>query len=360
MLWIIFFISVLVAFSTTRLSIVLSLRRGVLDLPNPRSSHFTPVPRLGGLGILAGVVLSSATLLAVRIPTSPGNPTLAHDILPVLLVGVGMGLTGLYDDLCGIAPGTKLVGQLILAGTVVALGVRIESLSLLGWGPISVGILAVPATILWLTCFANIFNFMDGINGMAAVTAVAYSSFFFVFASWQGSPNLAAVALVVIGSCLGFLPYNLPRARTFMGDTGSLFLGILLASLVVRIAQKSANPACMIGLLLVCSPYLWDTGFTLLRRLRRRENIFQAHRGHLYQRLAQLGLSHGSITSVYLFLHLLMGSLGLAYVRSANLLRAEILSFAALTLVGFTAGVYGLERRALRAKQEASRMTPRD
>jgi UDP-GlcNAc:undecaprenyl-phosphate GlcNAc-1-phosphate transferase len=341
----------------TKVSITLSLRRGVLDVPNLRSSHAQPVPRLGGIGILVALVLSLAAISLMRMLAWVGYPVFTRDVSLVLLAGTGMAVTGLYDDFRGMRPATKFLVQFVLAGIVVALGMRIESVAILNWGPFSLGILAFPLTILWLTGFANIFNFMDGINGLAAVTAAAFSGFFFVFASWQGGPDLAAAAVAVLGSCLGFLPHNLPRARTFMGDTGSLLLGIVLALFVVRLAQKSTNEASLIGLLLVCAVYLWDSGFTLLRRVRRGENIFQAHRSHLYQRLVQLGLSHASITGLYLLLHLLMGSLSLAYVWSSNTMRAGILALAGLVLVGFTLSVYWLERRTARPELEAGGTT---
>ena len=359
MLWFLFILSVLVAYIVTRLTITVSLRRGILDLPNVRSSHSQPVPRLGGIGILAALVLSLAVLALMRMLAWVEYSVFTRDIALILLAGTGMAVTGLYDDFRGMRPATKFLVQFVLAGIVVALGMRVESVAVLNWGPFALGVLAFPLTILWLTGFANIFNFMDGINGLSAVTGAAYSGFFFVFAWLQGTPELAATAVVVTGSCLGFLPHNLPRARTFMGDTGSLLLGIVLALFVVQLAQKSPNPASLAGLLLVCAVYLWDSGFTLLRRLRRGENIFQSHRSHLYQRLAQLGLSHASITGLYLLLHILMGSLGLAYVWSSNTRRAVILVFAGLTLTGFTLSVYWLEHRAARAKLEASGATPR-
>ena len=345
MLWFLFALSALLSYIATRLTIALSLRRGVLDFPNERSSHSQPMPRLGGIGILAALVLSLAVLALMSVAGWVGHAVFTRDVSLILLIGIGMALTGLYDDFHGMTPATKFLMQLVLAGIVVALGMRIESVAVLNWGPFALGVLAFPLTVLWLTGFANIFNFMDGINGLAAVTGTAYSGFFFVLAWWQGTPDLAATAVVVAGSCLGFLFHNFPKARTFMGDTGSLLLGMVLALLVVRLAQKSPNPASWIGLLLVSSVYLWDSGFTLLRRLRRGENIFRAHRSHLYQRLAQLGLSHVSITGLYLLLHLLMGSLGLAYVWSSNTMRAGILTLAGLVLVGFTLSVYWLERR---------------
>jgi len=357
MLWFLFLFSALIAYIVTKLSVTISLCRGVLDVPNPRSSHSQPVPRLGGIGILVALALSLAALGLMRMLGWVEYSVFTRDIALILLAGTGMAATGLYDDFHGMTPATKFLVQSVLAGIVVAFGMRIESVAVLNWGPFSLGLLAFPLTILWLTGFANIFNFMDGINGLAAVTGAAYSGFFFVFAWRQGTPELAATAVVVTGSCLGFLPHNLPRARTFMGDTGSLLLGIVLALLVVQLAQKSPNPASLIGLLLVCAVYLWDSGFTLLRRVRRDENIFQAHRSHLYQRLAQLGLSHASITGLYLLLHILMGSLGLAYVWSSNVMRAGILALAGLVLVGFTMSVYWLERRAARVKLEAGGTT---
>lgn len=360
MLWLLFLLSALIAYVVTKVSITLSLRRGVLDMPNVRSSHAQPVPRLGGIGILAALALSLAALGLMRMLGWVEYSVLTRDIARILFAGTGMAATGLYDDFHGMRPATKFLMQFVLAGIVVALGMRIESVAVLNWGPSSLGLLAFPVTVLWLTGFANIFNFMDGINGLAAVTAATYSGFFFLFAWRQGTVELAAAALIVTGSSLGFLPHNLPKATTFMGDTGSLLLGMVLALLVVRLAQTSANPASLIGLLLVCSVYLWDSGFTLLRRVRRGENIFQAHRSHLYQRLFQLGLSHASITGLYLVLHILMGSLGLAYVWSSNTMRAVILVFAGLTLAGFTATVYRLEHRAARVKLEASSATPRE
>lgn len=360
MLWLLFLLSALIAYVVTKVTITFSLRRGVLDVPNLRSSHSRPVPRLGGIGILAALVMSLAVFALMRMPGWVGHSVLTRDVSLLLLVGAGMAVTGLYDDFHGMRPAAKFLVQFVLAGIVVALGMRIESVAVLNWGPIALGVLAFPLTILWLTGFANIFNFMDGINGLAAVTGAAYSGFFFVFAWLQGTPELAATAVVVAGSCLGFLFHNFPKARTFMGDTGSLLLGMVLALLVVQLAQKSTSAVSLIGLLLVCAVYLWDSGFTLLRRLQRGENIFQAHRSHLYQRLAQLGLSHARITRLYLLLHLLMGSLGLAYVRWATAMQAVILAFAGLTLVGFTVSVYWLEHRAARAKLEASRATPHE
>lgn len=353
MLWAVFLVSTLIAFGVTELSIALSHRQGVLDVPNVRSSHSQPVPRLGGVGILAAALVSVALLALLRRWGFVAFTVLTRDVVVMLVTGMGMAATGLYDDFHGLRPGMKYLMQFLLAGLIVGFGYRIQSIALLQWGPWSLGVLSIAVTVVWITGFVNIFNFMDGINGISATTAAVYFAFFAVFAADQGSTNLVAVALALAGGCLGFLPLNFPKARTFMGDTGSLMLGMTLAFYVVRLAQLAPAPDRLVSLVLVCGVYLWDGGFTLMRRLCRGENIFQAHRSHLYQRLVQLGHSHARITILYLLLHMVMGGLALAYLRSGMGLRAAILAFAVMILAAFTVTVYGLERRGAKIRLRA-------
>ncbi len=353
MLWVVFILSALIAYVVTKFSIMFSLRRGVLDVPNLRSSHSQPVPRLGGIGILAAFIICIAVFWLISMLGWSGYPAPTRNVFFILLAGTGMAATGLYDDFYGMRPSTKLFLQVAFAGMVVLLGIHFENVTFLHWGPFPLGLVAFPLTILWLAAFANVFNFMDGINGLAAVTGAVYSGFLFVIARQQGTPEFVVPAVIVAGSCIGFLSLNFPRARTFMGDTGSLFLGMVLALFVARFAQKSPNPASLMGLCLVYSVYLWDSGLTLVRRLCHGENIFQAHSNHLYQRLAQLGLSHVRITGLYFLLHILMGFLGFFYVSCAPELRPLILAFAVLILLGFTLSVYLLEGRAARQRPPA-------
>lgn len=351
MLWILFLVSVLIALGVTPLTIVLSLRAHILDVPSNRSSHSRPMPRLGGLGILAGFYLAFAGLWLVEPLGFARCPVHNRDLLAVLTAGIGMAATGLYDDLYRLDPRMKFLMQLLLAVLVVSFGIRIESLSIPFRGPFVLGVFSVPLTLLWLTGFANIYNFMDGIDGLAAGTGAVYGALFALFAWIQGNQGLGAVALLLGGSSLGFLLYNLPQARTFMGDSGSLFLGMLFALFVVRLAQQSPEPASPAALILVCSVFLYDSGFTILRRIKHREDIFEAHRTHLYQRLVRVGLSHGKVTVLYLVLHGLMGVLALLYVWASELFRLCILGFASLVFLAFTLGVYWLEYRVLRSRR---------
>ncbi len=361
MYWAGVLLSIPVAFIATRLSIILSLRAGALDIPNERSSHSQPTPRLGGLGILVAAALTySAFILMGSLKVVP-YPVLTPDKLAMLGAGLAMAAIGLYDDFRHLRPAAKLLAQVLLATAIVALGHRFETFSVAGWGPVVLGWASVPVTVLWLAGFSNTFNFIDGIDGLSAVTAATYFFFFSAFAWLSQMPALTVLGAILAGSCLGFLPHNFPRAQTFMGDSGSLPRGFTLAFFVVHMTKSSPEPELLPALLLVCSVALWDTGFTLALRILRRERILHPHRQHLYQRLVQLGQSHARITLLYLVLHVSMGCLALAYYWWAPAQRVHILVLALLILVGYTLMVYWLEQRAakLRLLQEGQNAGPR-
>jgi UDP-N-acetylmuramyl pentapeptide phosphotransferase/UDP-N-acetylglucosamine-1-phosphate transferase len=350
-------LSVVLAYEATRLSILVSFRQNLLDLPNPRSSHAGPMPRVGGVGILSGFYLSMAALwwLGSWSPAVEATPTRALAV--GLIAGGTMGLTGLYDDLHGLRFSAKLAIQSLLAAAVITVGMQLESVWLPLQPSVQLGVLSIPLTFIWLVAFPNVYNFMDGIDGLAGGTAVVYGVFFFLIAWGQGNPGAALVALVLAGSCFGFSLHNFPPARTFMGDTGSLFLGMLFALLVVWLAQATADPGCLVALLLVCSVFLYDSVFTVLRRLRYGENIFQAHRSHLYQRLVGAGLSHRTVTSLYLSLHVLVGCLALVYLRVPNAGRTVIVIVVLLLLLLHTRGVLWLEEHAQRRTESVVQST---
>ena len=340
-----FLLSAVLAYFGTELTIGLSRRFRLMDWPNPRSSHTAAIPRLGGVGILCGFYfsLAGAALFAQSGLVLQGF--IPRDAFLLVLVGGGMAVTGLYDDLRGLSPAMKFLFELIPAAFVAAEGIRLESVSIPFAPPIYFSLWSIPVTVLWLVAFSNIFNFMDGIDGMAGGTAFVYAGFLFLFAWLEGVPGVGFGALLLAGSSLGFLCHNFPQARTFMGDVGSLFLGMLLAFLVVRLGQQAPQPATLMALLLAFSVYLYDCGYTLLRRLWRRENIFRAHRSHLYQRLVQVGWTHARVTSFYVLMHLVVGSLALLYVRVSNTAQGAIITLTCALLAGVTLTVKQLEKR---------------
>jgi len=315
--------SVSLSWLVTLVCIRYALRRNLLDHPNERSSHSQAVPRVGGIGIFAGFVLP---LLAA--------PHWDHWWV-ILLAAVGMAAVGLLDDFRNLSASRKYLLQLVIVAAVLASGSFVKEITLPFAKPLVLGWLAVPLSLLWLTGFPNFFNFMDGTNGMAGGAGLIYGSFFSAFAYLQGRAELGLVGLLVAASSLGFLFHNFPRARTFMGDSGSLFLGITFALLAVLM------PQCFVASLILCSVFIYDCVTTIFRRLGRRENIFQAHRSHHYQRLARSGWGHSAVAILYFTMHVLAGVLGLIYLYASDVTRiltilADLVMLSALSLlVGF-------------------------
>jgi UDP-N-acetylmuramyl pentapeptide phosphotransferase/UDP-N-acetylglucosamine-1-phosphate transferase len=160
--------------------------------------------------------------------------------------------------------------------------------------------LGIPLTFLWVVGLTNAYNFMDGIDGLAGGQAVVAGTTWLGLGLITGLPLVSLLGLFVAGSSLGFLVHNWSPARIFMGDVGSAFLGFTLA--VIAVLGSLESPELAYAGVLVVWPFIFDTSFTILRRLRRKENIFEAHRSHLYQRLVIAGYSHRSVALLYLCL----------------------------------------------------------
>jgi UDP-N-acetylmuramyl pentapeptide phosphotransferase/UDP-N-acetylglucosamine-1-phosphate transferase len=240
----------------------LSARRFLLDHPNERSLHSRPVPRIGGLGLVPGALVAMAVVGAdVR-----------------LAVGAALlAAISLVDDWRSLPAGARLVAHLAVAGGfVVAIGVTSIALVVL---------LAV--AVAWL---ANLYNFMDGSDGLAGTMAVIGFGAYAIAASQAGDVELATASLAIVGAAAGFLCFNVPPARLFLGDAGSVPLGFLAGALGVLGWQRGVWPLWFAPF--VFAPFTVDATLTLARRALRREPVWQAHREHWYQRLIRMGWSH--------------------------------------------------------------------
>ncbi|MFQ5971716.1 MAG: glycosyl transferase [Alphaproteobacteria bacterium] len=259
----------------------LLFRQGILDRPNERSSHTTATPRGGGIGLLA-------VLLPVwaAIGLSRGGAGWLVAALALLLAGVSW-----RDDLRGLPTVPRLVAHLAVAAAGVALIPETVFQGLLPpfWD-------RVTATIA-LAWFINLFNFMDGIDGISGVEAVALGAGLFAIGAASGSLGEASwQGLVLAAAAAGFLVWNWPPARVFLGDVGSVPMGFLLGWLLLALAARGHWAEA----LLLPLYYLADTGLTILLRLRRRENVFRAHRQHFYQRAVRNGRSHATVAAAVL------------------------------------------------------------
>jgi len=264
----------------------LVLALGAIDRPNDRSSHVVPTPRGGGLAIVLG------TLIGV-ICFAPVN----RDVVVFLAsVSVVAGVS-FFDDFRSLSFGIRLATQGCAALVLIlGLGLVVHSVELPAFEWLPPYWVGLVLSILFVVGYCNFFNFMDGINGIAAIQAALCASTLALLLNGVGATDWSILAAAVAGAAIGFLPHNFPRARMFMGDVGSVTLGFTLAVLTM-VAHSRGVP--WPGLLLVHGAFLFDSVFTLIKRLSRGQNIFRPHREHVYQRLVQRGLSHTNSTLIY-------------------------------------------------------------
>lgn len=271
-----------VALLATPLMRRFALRHALLDVPNERSAHSVPTPRGGGSAIAAAFFSSLALLLWWDVlPQAAG--------MALLWGGLLVAAVGAWDDRRHIAPLWRLLAHVLAAVWALFwlgkdLSVVHASLALLG--------------IVWLT---NLYNFMDGIDGLAGSQALCAALAGGVLLWLSDAPGLALASLTLAMSSAGFLVWNWPPAKIFMGDTGSGLLGYSFAVLALASAQSGALSA-LIWLILL-APFVLDATLTLLRRMLRGECWYQAHATHLYQRMAQAGYSHKQVTMAVIILN---------------------------------------------------------
>ncbi len=315
---------------------------GIADLPNARSSHDRPVPKAGGLAVAAAFAAGLGGLML------GGAAGLAPEgrLAAFLGLGVAVAAFGLADDLFGLSARVKLAAQAALALAFSALVARIELVTLPGLGAIALGPFGHLATVLWLVGFMNVFNFMDGINGIAAGSAAIAAAALGAIAFQAGTVPVAAASAVLIGALLGFLPFNFPRGRIFLGDTGSQFIAFAIAGLAVLGSAGAAQKVSIFVVPMIFYPFIYDVAATLVRKRRIGLPLFAAHREHHYQLLVRMGWTHARASGLYWALVAAHGVAAWALQAAAPATR---LAWMAAPLPGYivwTALLYRAARRA--------------
>ena len=315
--------------------------RVLMDKPNGRSSHAVPTARGGGLGIIAASLLGLAAL-GLR-----GHPQLIHDpaFLGLLLGGVIAGVGGLADDIRARSYSFKLGFQVAASAAAMGLGLMIERIYIPGFGPVALGWLAPALTVLWLVGLTNAYNFMDGIDGLAAGTAVVAAGFLTAVLILLRQIDASVVACTLAAASLGFLLLNLPPARVFMGDVGSQFTGFVFAGLAVLMARGDPTGTLIYVVPLLLFHVLFDTLFTAFRRWRAGDNITTAHRSHLYQRLTHAGFGHGRATLALCAIGAAQGLGALWLVQNQPALRLAIFVPALALQIVYALAVTRYEQR---------------
>jgi UDP-N-acetylmuramyl pentapeptide phosphotransferase/UDP-N-acetylglucosamine-1-phosphate transferase len=271
----------LIAYFGTGALIPLLRRRAVLDRPNERSLHQIPVPRGGGIAVVAAILLAWAALIGLGL--------LPRASMPVLVGAVLLAAVSWIDDLRGLPAAVRLAAQIVAIGLVLRTGMPAGAV-FQGWLPSALDSVATALVWVW---FINLFNFMDGIDGLAGseTAAIGLGLLLFAAAGVGQDPGLAALGAAIGAAAIGFLVWNWAPARIFLGDVGSVPVGYLLGFLLL---DQAARGRWMIALILPLY-FLADATITLSRRLARGERVWQAHREHFYQRAAQRGHSHAAI-----------------------------------------------------------------
>ena len=262
------------------------IRWPILDVPNARSAHQVVTPRGGGVGPVLAFILGMLGLYlfadAARIAERP--------FIGVILAAIAIALVGLVDDLRDLPARLRLLCQFAAAMVALLTGLSLTHLSMPGFGAVQLGWLGPLITLFWIMGCTNAVNFMDGLDGLVGGTLVIACAALAAVAFSLGGGFVYAAALFLAAGFLGFLPFNLHRARIFMGDVGSQFAGFMLAVLAVAAAGYETNQVSFLIVPLLLFGLLFDASFTLLRRVLMRERVAAAHRGHLYQMAQRAGV----------------------------------------------------------------------
>ena len=298
----------LLAFLSTPLVKKLAKKIGAIDIPkDKRRMHTDSVPLIGGLAIFLGFLVSTVFFAEIDIK-----------IIAILSGALIMVMLGVFDDKYALGAKFKLMIQIIAAAIPVIAGVRIERIILpfLKSGGIEFGWLAYPITILWIVALTNAVNLIDGLDGLAAGVSAIASFSMFLIALMQGNYVIAVMSAALVGACCGFLPYNFSPASIFMGDTGSTFLGFVMASLsVLGLFKIHAIISFAVPFIAFGIP-IFDTSFAIFRRIKEHRPIMSPDRGHLHHRLVDMGFSHKQAVLIIYAICIVLGAVAVLSFKS--------------------------------------------
>jgi UDP-GlcNAc:undecaprenyl-phosphate GlcNAc-1-phosphate transferase len=324
---------------------------GAIDQPSDRKVHPKPTPTLGGIGLMVGILAGLG--LAYLSPEFGPLFRQSSELQGTLLAALVLCAMGVIDDLRALSAPAKVAGQILASGLLILNGVQLLFFWFPTQGVISLGAdLAVPLTVLWVLLMVNAVNLMDGLDGLAAGIVAIAAAGFFVYA-YQGPTNfgepLATAALlcaVATGACVGFLPYNFYPARIFMGDSGSMPLGLLLAASTISGVGRTIQPPSggdlaafsipiLIPLIVLAVP-LADVGLAIGRRMRRGRAIFAPDKEHIHHQLREIGHTQRQAVLLMYFWSLLLAGSALAITFIDGRAVVGSIVGAALLLIGAT------------------------
>lgn len=284
-----------ISFILTPIVIRVAHHIGAVDVPeDDRRVHTKPIPRLGGLAVFLSVML--CFLIFVDYPMAK--------IMGIMIGSLVIVLLGLIDDIAPVKAKYKLIGQVFAAFILIFSDIRIMGVSdafNLSQTIYIDDFLSVVITILWVVGITNTLNLIDGLDGLSGGIATISAVTLAYVAFSNGRIEVAIITLIIAGACLGFLPYNFNPARIFMGDTGALFLGFILAAISIEGTLKISTAFTFFAPVLALGIPIFDTFFSIVRRMAAGKHPFEADRGHLHHRVLDLGYGHKR-TVIYLYI----------------------------------------------------------
>ena len=308
---------------------------GAIDAPDERRVHSVSTPSLGGLAILIGFLVPTVFFL------SGDGQTRA------LVVGaIAIAALGAIDDIWGLRPSAKLLGQIACAAVPVSAGITIDHVTLPFLGVYDLSVVQYPLSILWIVALVNMLNFTDGVDGLASGIAMISAGTFAILAASLDRAEPAILSAALAGACLGFLYFNFNPARIFMGDSGSMLLGFVLAAVAISGVMKSAAAVALIAPLIILAIPILDTSFVVMKRIKHGLPVYAADRSHFHHRFLNIGWSQRrTVLAVYGWC-LLMGLIAVSirfvpYTDSSGGYQlAGSLALLGLTAVAVFAAVY--------------------
>lgn len=306
-----FVMAFLIAFFVTPLAKKIAFKVGAIAKPRKRDMHSTPIPRMGGIAIFFGFMITFLTVIW-KLPIT--------NIKQVLGIFIGCSMIfvlGFFDDIYELGAKPKFLIQLLAATIVAICDIRIDffSIPFIGDNQFYTTIFSVPATVIWIVGITNAVNLIDGLDGLAAGVSSIASLCLMVLSIYAGYPPGAILTATLAGACMGFLPYNFNPASIFMGDTGSTFLGFTLGITSVMGLLKGYTIATIFIAVLVLGLPIFDTAFAILRRFLAGKPIMSPDRGHLHHRLVDRGYTQ---KQAVVTLYGISGILGLSAIAFFN------------------------------------------
>ena len=346
------------AWLSTPLARRVALRYGIVDKPDVRKVHREATPYLGGAAVLTGLLTGVLALLCLCRNPAAAIAHLDPRLYAIFSGAIAMFALGLWDDVKRLRARHKLAGQLLIASAMWFAGIRIESIQLADGIGLDFGIFSFPITVLWIAGVANAINLIDGLDGLASgIAAISAAAIGFV-AYQAGQGPTAAMLAVLLGALLGFLLHNHHPARIFLGDSGSLLIGFLLATCAVTSASKSTAFVSVGAPFLALGVPLLDMCFAMLRRAIERRGLFSPDRNHIHHRLMALGFGHArTVYILWAESAILTGvALALLYAGATNAQRLAVFALVlALHVMFFRATGAIRLRDSYRAFQDAAR-----